>query len=102
MKMQTTKLILTAAALAGATALSGCGPEYDPLTRDGVWSPQHISRANLVLMAANPQDLVRGTGEAGSDGNLAAAAIDRLETNKLKKLPQAGLSDISVKSQGGE
>jgi hypothetical protein len=31
---------------------------------------------------------------------LDANAIQRLHDNKVKKLPNAGLSDISVKSQG--
>jgi hypothetical protein len=93
--------ILTAAALAGATALAGCGPSYDPLTRAGVWTPEHSNRADLVLMAANPADLVRGTGDAGANGVMAAAAINRLETNKLKKLLDSGTSDVAVHGQGG-
>ena len=93
-------MILTAAALAGTFSVAGCGPEYDPLTRAGVWTPEHVNRANLVLMAANPADLVRGTGETTTDGALAAAAVTRLETNKLKKLPDAGLSDVHVTGQG--
>jgi hypothetical protein len=93
------KSILTLAALAGATALAGCGPEYDPLTRAGVWTPEHVNRANLVLMAANPADLVRGTGETGSNGILAAAAINRLQTDKLKKLLNSGTSDVAARGQ---
>jgi type IV pilus biogenesis protein CpaD/CtpE len=69
--------------------------------REGLWHPIHTNRANTTLMAANPADLVRGHGVSGSDAQLDAAAIERLETNKVKKLPDAGLSDISVKSQGG-
>jgi hypothetical protein len=95
------KMILAATAVAGAAVLAGCGPAYDPLERAGVWTPEHVNRANLVLLAANPADLVRGTGEAGTNGTLAAAAVTRLETNKLKKLPEAGLSDVRVSGQGG-
>ena len=80
--------------------MAGCGPQYDPLTRAGLWNPEHVSRANLVLMAANPSDLVRGTGDPGSDGTLAAAAVQRLHANKLKKLPDAGLSEVHTSAQG--
>jgi len=99
--MTSSKMILTATALAGAVSLTACGPAYDPLTRAGVWSPEHVSRANLVLMAANPADLVRGTGEPGTNGAVAAAAVARLEAGKVKKLPEAGLSDVHTTSQGG-
>jgi hypothetical protein len=81
-------------------ALAGCGPDYDPLTRGGVYHVEHINRTNLVLSAAYPGDLVRGTGSPVNNGVLAAAAIDRLETNKVKKLPDAGLSDVHVTGQG--
>jgi hypothetical protein len=85
-------------ALAGVLALSACGPDVDPLTREGLWHPSHVNRANLVAMVANPADLVRGTGSATADGQLAAAAVTRLRTDKLKKLPQ---TDIAQGVQSG-
>jgi len=99
--MTSSKMILAATAIAGAAALAGCGPAYDPLERAGVWTPEHVNRADLVLMAANPADLVRGTGETGTNGALAAAAVTRLEAGKVKKLPDAGLSEVRVTGQGG-
>jgi hypothetical protein len=92
-------------ALAGATllmaSLGGCNT-YDPLVREGLWHPTHSVHANSTLMAANPADLVRGHGtQGGGDAPLSVAAIDRLYAGKVKKLPDAGLSDITVKSQGG-
>jgi hypothetical protein len=81
--------------------LAGC-EQYDPLYRDGMWHPTHFNRANTTLMAANPADLVRGHGVPGSEAKLDVAAIDRLYDGKVKKLPNAGLSDVQVKSQGGE
>jgi hypothetical protein len=88
------------AALTASAALAGCNT-YDPLVREGLWHPTHPSRANTTLMAANPADLVRGHGVQTTDGQVAAAAVDRLEAGKVKKLPDAGLSDITVKGQGG-
>lgn len=93
--------------LGAATALLGlasCGPEYDPLTREGLWNPNHANHANLTLMVANPADLVRGTGTGTADGQLAAAAVDRLRNDKVKRLPKADVSKIELgdnESSGG-
>lgn len=87
------------AVLTAATALGGC-ETYDPQVRQGLWHPVHSSHANTVLMAAYPADLVRGHGTNMTDGNLAAVAVERLEAGKVKKLPEAGLSDITTKAQG--
>ena len=90
--------IAAAAALLGPIA--GCDI-YDPQLRAGLWHPIHTNRANLTMMAAYPTDLVHGQSAPVTDGRLPAAAVDRLETNKLKKLPDSGLSEIQVRSQSG-
>ncbi len=90
----------TALLLGGTAALAGCGPDYDPLTREGLWHPNHANRSNLTLMVANPADLVRGTGTTTSDGQLAAAAVDRLRTDKVKKLPASDIANIGASSSG--
>jgi hypothetical protein len=96
----TTGALRLGASAVALLALSACNQD-DPLLRDGVYRPQHTNRADLTMMAANPSDLVHGSGVRTTDGQLAAAAIQRLHDNKVKKLPDAGISDISVKSQGG-
>ncbi len=88
------------AALGTLLALSACGPEFDPLSREGLYEPVHSNRANLALQVANPADLVRGTGRTTSDGQLAAAAVDRLRTDKIKKLPSSDISTISAGNSG--
>jgi len=98
--MITFKPALALGAVAGLLAVSACDAT-DPLLRPGLWRPNHASRANLIVTAAYPADLVRGTGSATSDGVVAAAAVDRFHIGKVKKLPEAGLSEIEVKSQGG-
>jgi len=90
--------ILVLAPLAG---LAGCGPEYDPTTREGLWLPAHSNRADLVMQAANPSDLTFGKGQSGSDGQLDAAAVERLRVGKVKKLPDSGVAQISVTSASG-
>jgi hypothetical protein len=93
------KIVLAATSVA-ILAVAGC-EDYDPLYRDGVWHPMHVNRTDLTLMAANPADLVRGHGTQTTDGQVAAAAVQRLHDNKVKNLPEAGLSDVTTKSQGG-
>jgi type IV pilus biogenesis protein CpaD/CtpE len=81
--------------------LTGCGPAYEPLTREGVWRAEHTNRANLTLMAASPADLVRGTGTTATDGQVEAAAVERYRNDKVKKLPDSGLTQLSVNGSGG-
>jgi hypothetical protein len=94
--------ILRPAATAAAllAALAGCGSQYDPLTREGMWTPDHSNRADLIMQAANPSDVTFGKGTSGADGQLAAAAVERLRIGKVKKLPDSGVSQISVSAGG--
>jgi type IV pilus biogenesis protein CpaD/CtpE len=52
------------------------------------------------LQVANPGDLVRGSGTTGGDGQMAAAAIERMRNDKLKKLPAADLAQVSANNSG--
>ncbi len=88
------------AALAAAAPLAGCDAT-DPMLKEGLWHPMHVSRANLVMQAASPADLVRGHGVTGTPAVLATAGIDRLEAGKPKKLIDSGLSDVQARGQGG-
>ena len=98
--MKMLKPALATGAAAAILAVGGCDAT-DPLLRDGLWNPNHSSRVNLTISAAYPADLVRGSGSVTTDGTVAAAAVDRLHNDKVKKLPEAGLSEIETKSQGG-
>jgi hypothetical protein len=98
--MKMLKPALATGAAAAILAVGGCDAT-DPLLRAGLWHPNHSSRVNLTVTAAYPADLVRGSGSATTDGTVAAAAVDRLHTDKVKKLPEAGLSEIETKNQGG-
>ena len=77
--------LLAVGLIAAAAPLGGC-QSIDPLLREGDYNLTHANHANLVLMAANPADLVRGSSDNRTNGALAAAAVDRLETGKLKHL----------------
>ncbi len=89
-----------AAAICLLLATASCGPDYDPLTREGLWQPGHTNHNNLTMQVANPGDLVRGSGTTGGDGQLAAAAVDRLRNDKLKKLPASDISQVSTSNSG--
>jgi type IV pilus biogenesis protein CpaD/CtpE len=75
-------------------------PAYDPLVREGLFQPGHTNHNNLALMVASPADLVRGSGQSGGDGQMAAAAIDRLRTDKVKRLPASDLAQVSAANSG--
>lgn len=65
--------------------LSGCvGP--DPYDFPHTWRPTGANDANLAVMAARPADLARGRGTGPADGQVVAAAVDRLRSGRVKPL----------------
>jgi type IV pilus biogenesis protein CpaD/CtpE len=102
------KYLRGAAVVAALATLQACSPQYnpfnqayDPLYREGLFKPGHTNHSNLALQVANPGDLVRGTGTTTSDGQQAAAAIQRWRDDKVKKLPASDLAQVSATSSGG-
>ena len=73
--------------LIGLALAPGCAA-YDPFLREGAWRPSGVNERNLVTMVAMPEELQRGVGSDGAGGELAAAAVERLLTDKLRQLPQ--------------
>jgi type IV pilus biogenesis protein CpaD/CtpE len=98
--------ILIGTSMCLVLGLASCGPEYDPTERAGLFhATAGTNRADLTLMAASPADLVRGTGTSATDGQVAAAAVERYRNDKVKKLPQADIAQISSganNSSGGQ
>ena len=86
----------TVLGLAFVVAVGGCA-ETDPYTTGGSWQPTGVTDRNLAVMVQNKGDLLRGRGERGSDGSLAAAAVTALYDGKAKPLP----STTSRSSGGG-
>ena len=79
---------------------AGCGV-IDPYQREGTWRPNDSNEANLRAMVAVPSDLVRGVASTEGDGQQAAAALDRLRNDKVRKLPDSGLAQVTPVSSGG-
>nr|WP_294517573.1 hypothetical protein [uncultured Rhodopila sp.] len=92
--MRTKLLILV------ALSLAACQNIADPSYSSGTWKPAHVNEANLQAMIANPADLDHGHGDGRTSAVLAAAAIDRLRTDKVKPLATTGLADIRMISTG--
>lgn len=61
--------------IAAAALLAGC--QQHPARYDGTseWHRNGANAANLAAMVADPLDLVRGHGDAGSMGGEAAEAV---------------------------
>jgi type IV pilus biogenesis protein CpaD/CtpE len=89
-------LRLTTLLLAVLLVLAGCD-RTDPYLRAGNWRPNGSNAANLRAMVAVPADLVTAApaGPAGSaDGDLAAAAVNRLRHDQVRPLPDSGIAQI--------
>jgi type IV pilus biogenesis protein CpaD/CtpE len=83
-------------------ALSACGltDMMDPYKREGMWRPNNANEDNLRAMVASPSDLVRGVSSNGSDGQQAAAALDRAREDKMRRLPDSALAKVTPVSSG--
>lgn len=86
---------LTAALLAALSmGTAGCAVT-DPLDREGLWQPIGVNEFNLRLMVAVPSDLVQGVSASSADGHGAARAVQRLRLDRVKPLPNVGISRVA-------
>lgn len=94
----TSNSVLRIAALGGMLlGLAACDAT-DPYKRIGMWRPMGANDANFELQVARASDLVQGRGTDEADGHAAAMAIDRLRADKVRRLPQTGLSSVGSQS----
>ncbi len=84
--------------LAGAVALAGC---TDPYARPGTWHAGAVNDANLRAMVADPADLLWGASQPGTDGRLAAAAVERLRSGQVIPMPDESLTRIGTSDTQG-
>jgi hypothetical protein len=73
----------------------------DPREREGTWRPTGANETNLRAMIADPQHLERGVGDPRGRGRQAADAIERLEDDALKPLPDVRASNVGPSVGGG-
>jgi hypothetical protein len=72
--------------------LGGCN---DPYRWPGHWDAAQVNELNLAVQASDWRDLAAGHGDPGSDGQEAAAAVDRLRKGVIKPLASGTVSDIA-------
>lgn len=73
---------------------------FEPYEREGTWRPMDANGFNLAAMVANPDHLRRGVGTDRADGQLAAAAVQRLRSGTVKRLPTAGIARFGTGDSG--
>lgn len=89
-----------AAVLFGLLLVVGCAGG-DPFDREGTWRVRHVNDANLRQMIADPAHLDRGVGDDRGRARQAANAIQRLEDDALKPLPDVRTSRFGAGGGGG-
>ena len=90
-------LAITAAPLLGAFLLGGCN---DPFRWQGHWDAPQANLLNQAAQVENWRDLDVGYGDPGSDGQEAAAAVDRLRKGTVKPLAAGTVADIATQGSG--
>lgn len=91
----------TAALLLSLALLGGCTEILDQQNRDGAWRPSGANDHNLLLMVAQPNEIRSGTGGSGTDGQTAAAAVERLRTDRVRPLPASSFTNLGNQGSGG-
>lgn len=88
--------------LGAALLAAGCAGMADPFERPGTWTARGANDANLRAMIADPAHLERGEGDPRGRGRQATNAIERLEDDKLRELPDVRASSVgSTGATGG-
>lgn len=88
------------AGLCAIVALGGC-MERDPYRRTDVWRPTGANSANIAAMAANPKDLIRGSGTTRSHSAAHIKSIERVQEDRAKPLLGPAGSSSGGQSGGG-
>jgi len=94
------RVVLAALAAGTFITLGGCS-QMDPFTKVGAWNPMGANDLNRELQVSRPTDLVQGRGTTDGDGVTAAAAVDRLQHDHVKALPDASISSVGSGGGGG-
>lgn len=94
--MSTPRLALLALPL----LLAACDTPFDTVNRPGAWRPQAANETNLRVMIDRPEDLSEGRGAEGAQGQTAAAAVDRLRSDRVRPLPDV-VSAPAISQVGG-
>ncbi|MGG5887108.1 hypothetical protein ACLF3G_08180 [Falsiroseomonas sp. HC035] len=72
--------------------LAACGG--GDFARPGTWQASGVNDANLRLMLADPQDAMRGRAAATDRAQPGSLAIQRLERDRRRSLPDSRAARI--------
>ncbi len=79
--------------------LAGC--TGDDFSRPGTWQPAGLNDANLRAMLADPSHAERGVAAGTERGQPASTAIQRLEQDRRRPLPDSRVARIGVVGGAG-
>ena len=79
--------------------LAGCAGLDDPFQRTGTWRPEGLNDLNIAAMTTHPSDLAWGVDDPVSPGQLSAAAVRRLMTDKVKALQNTDIGEVNPQGQ---
>lgn len=98
------RILRLAGCAAALLALAACQSTEDPFTHPGSWRPEGLNDANIAAQVANPRHLVMGAADESSPGVLSNNAVERLLSDKVKRLPSTAYGPITQTSQqaGGQ
>jgi hypothetical protein len=74
--------------------LAACTGTFDPTEREGTWRPRGANDTNLRAMIVEPAHLELGVGDPRGRGRQATNAIERLEDDEVKPLPDVRASPV--------
>ncbi len=77
-----------------------CGCATDDLERPGTWRPSGANDANLRAMIAEPSHLRSGVAARTERAEPATQAIQRLQTDRRRPLPDSRAAQIGVNPAG--
>lgn len=81
--------------------VAGCAGLSDPFERPGTWTVRGVNESNLRAMIVNPADLERGEGDPRGRARQAVGAIERLEDDAVKPLPEVRTSPAFGRGASG-
>jgi len=82
-------------------ALTNCSI-MEPLDQSYHWRAHNVYKENIAAQVDNPSDLVKGRPLPASDAHTATSAVQRWHDDRVKKLGNTGLAEVSQTGDGDQ
>ncbi len=82
--------------------LAACAGLDDPFQRTGTWRAEGLNDLNIAATVTHPSDLAWGVDDPVSPGQLSAAAVRRLMTDRVKQLPNTDIGEVTPQGPGSQ